>query len=313
VTEGGQQAAVVARGLEKSYGERRAVDRIDFTVPAGICFGFLGPNGAGKTTTMKMIYGLAGIGGGELRVLGLDAARDRRRIKARIGVVPQETNLDGELTVRENLVVHASYFGLPPDAVADRVEELLDFTLLRDRASESIWALSGGMKRRLLVARALVNEPHLVVLDEPTTGLDPQARLAVWRALERLRARGVTLLLTTHYMEEAARLCDRLLIMDHGRIVTEGEPGALVHEHVGREVLELKLGEGCEADALLASLDGRLDGHELTEDVLMLYADDAEEVLRVLDQERFPTDSALVRHATLEDVFLRLTGRSLDE
>ena len=313
MTEDGQQAAVVARGLEKSYGERRAVDRIDFTVPAGICFGFLGPNGAGKTTTMKMIYGLAGIGGGELRVLGLDAARDRRRIKARIGVVPQETNLDGELTVRENLVVHASYFGLPPDAVADRVEELLDFTLLRDRASESIWALSGGMKRRLLVARALVNEPHLVVLDEPTTGLDPQARLAVWRALERLRARGVTLLLTTHYMEEAARLCDRLLIMDHGRIVTEGEPGALVHEHVGREVLELKLGEGCEADALLTSLDGRLDGHELTEDVLMLYADDAEEVLRVLDHERFPTDSALVRHATLEDVFLRLTGRSLDE
>jgi lipooligosaccharide transport system ATP-binding protein len=313
VSEDGQEAAVVARGLEKSYGERRAVDEIDFDVPAGICFGFLGPNGAGKTTTMKMIYGLAGIGGGELRVLGLDAARDRRRIKARIGVVPQETNLDGELTVRENLVVHASYFGLPPDAVADRVEELLDFTLLRDRAGESIWALSGGMKRRLLVARALVNEPHLVVLDEPTTGLDPQARLAVWRALERLRARGVTLLLTTHYMEEAARLCDRLLIMDHGRIVTEGAPGALVHEHVGREVLELKLGEGCEADALLASLDGRLDGHELTEDVLMLYADDAEEVLRVLDHERFPTDSALVRHATLEDVFLRLTGRSLDE
>jgi len=260
-----------------------------------------------------MIYGLAGIGGGELRVLGLDAVRDRRRIKARIGVVPQETNLDGELTVRENLVVHASYFGLPPDAVANRVEELLDFTLLRDRAGESIWALSGGMKRRLLVARALVNEPHLVVLDEPTTGLDPQARLAVWRALERLRAGGVTLLLTTHYMEEAARLCDRLLIMDHGRIVTEGEPGALVREHVGREVLELKLGEGCDADALIGSIDGRLDGHELTEDALMLYADDAEEALRVLDHERFPTDSALVRNATLEDVFLRLTGRSLDE
>jgi lipooligosaccharide transport system ATP-binding protein len=169
------------------------------------------------------------------------------------------------------------------------------------------------MKRRLLVARALVNEPHLVVLDEPTTGLDPQARLAVWRALERLRASGVTLLLTTHYMEEAARLCDRLLIMDHGRIVAEGEPGALVREHVGREVLELKLGQGCDADALVASLDGRLDGHELTEDALMLYAEDAEEVLRVLDHERFPTDSALVRHATLEDVFLRLTGRSLDE
>ena len=304
---------MVARRLSKRYGERVALDGIDFEVPAGICFGFLGPNGAGKTTTMKMIYGLVAIEGGELRVLGLDAARERRRIKARLGVVPQETNLDGELTVRENLVVHARYFGLAPEVVAKRIEELLDFTLLRDRAEESIWALSGGMKRRLLVARALVNMPHLIVLDEPTTGLDPQARLAVWRALERLRAQGVTLLLTTHYMEEAARLCDRLLIMDHGRIVTEGEPGALVREHVGREVLELKLGDECDAEALVASLDGRLDGHEHTEDALMLYADDAEEVLGALDHEHFPTDSALVRHATLEDVFLRLTGRSLDE
>jgi lipooligosaccharide transport system ATP-binding protein len=305
--------AVLARGLEKSFGNRVAVDGIDFEVPPGICFGFLGPNGAGKTTTMKMIYGLAAIGGGELKVLGMDAARERRRIKARLGVVPQETNLDGELTVRENLVVHARYFGIDPGQAAERIQELLDFTLLRERADESIWTLSGGMKRRLLVARALVNDPELIVLDEPTTGLDPQARLAVWRALERLRARGVTLLLTTHYMEEAARLCDRLLIMDHGRIVVHGEPGALVREHVGREVLELKLGEGCDADALLASLDGRLDGHELAEDSLMLYAEDAEDVLRVLDHERFPTESALVRSATLEDVFLRLTGRSLDE
>ncbi len=304
---------MIARRLSKHYGERLAVDGIDFDVPAGICFGFLGPNGAGKTTTMKMIYGLVAIGDGELRVLGLDAARERRQIKAMLGVVPQETNLDGELTVRENLVVHARYFGLPPEVVTKRIEELLEFTLLSDRANESIWSLSGGMKRRLLVARALVNEPHLIVLDEPTTGLDPQARLAVWRALERLRAQGVTLLLTTHYMEEAARLCDRLLIMDHGRIVTEGEPGALVREHVGREVLELKLGDGCDAEALVASLDGRLDGHELTEEVLMLYADDAEEVLGALDHDRYPTDSALVRHATLEDVFLRLTGRSLDE
>ena len=302
IGERGQGPAVLARGLEKSYGDRVAVDRIDFEVRPGVCFGFLGPNGAGKTTTMKMIYGLAGIGGGELRVLGMDAVRERRRIKARLGVVPQETNLDGELTVRENLMVHARYFGLNPAAVERRIEELLDLTILRDRAAESIW-----------VARALVNNPELIVLDEPTTGLDPQARLAVWRALERLRARGVTLLLTTHYMEEAARLCDRLLIMDHGRIVAEGEPGALVRKHVGREVLELKLGEGCDADALLASLDGRLDGYELTEDALMLYADDAEDILRVLDHERFPTDSALVRGATLEDVFLRLTGRSLDE
>jgi lipooligosaccharide transport system ATP-binding protein len=305
--------AVVGRRLTKRYGGRLAVDGIDFEVPAGICFGFLGPNGAGKTTTMKMVYGLASIGDGELRVLGLDAARNRRRIKAMLGVVPQETNLDGELTVRENLVVHASYFALPPEVVTKRIDELLEFTLLSDRAEDSIWSLSGGMKRRLLVARALVNQPHLIVLDEPTTGLDPQARLAVWRALERLKAQGVTLLLTTHYMEEAARLCDRLLIMDHGRIVAEGEPAALVREHVGREVLELKLGADCDAEGLLASLDGRLDGYEHTEDALMLYADDAEEVLAALDHEAFPTDSALVRHATLEDVFLRLTGRSLDE
>ncbi len=305
--------AVVARGLRKSYGPREAVKGVDFEVPTGVCFGFLGPNGAGKSTTMKMIYGLVALGGGELRVLGLDATRERRRIKSRLGVVPQETNLDGELTVRENLIVHARYFGFGPEAVARQVDDLLEFTLLSDRADESIWSLSGGMKRRLLVARALVNGPDLVVLDEPTTGLDPQARLAVWRALERLRERGVTLLLTTHYMEEAARLCDRLLIMDHGLIVTEGEPGDLVGEHVGRQVLELRLGEGCDPAELVASLDGRLDGHELTEDVLMLYADDAEEVLQALDEDRFPTDSALVRGATLEDVFLTLTGRSLDE
>jgi lipooligosaccharide transport system ATP-binding protein len=313
MADSSEHAAVIARGLRKSYGHRVAVDSIDFEVTPGVCFGFLGPNGAGKTTTMKMIYGLAAIGEGELRVLGMDAARERRRIKARLGVVPQETNLDGELTVRENLVVHARYFGLEPADVEERIEELLDFTLLRDRAGDSIWSLSGGMKRRLLVARALVNDPDLIVLDEPTTGLDPQARLAVWRALERLRARGVTLLLTTHYMEEAARLCDRLLIMDHGRIVVEGEPASLVREHVGREVLELRLGEGCDADALLASLDGRLDDYELSEDSLMVYAEDAEEVLGALDHDRFPTESALVRRATLEDVFLRLTGRSLEE
>ena len=305
--------AVRATALHKSYGDRVAVDSIDFEVPQGICFGFLGPNGAGKTTTMKMIYGLAAIGGGDLRVLGMDGTQERRRIKARLGVVPQETNLDGELTVRENLIVHARYFGLDPVQAERRIEELLGFTMLRERADDTIWALSGGMKRRLLAARALVNDPELIVLDEPTTGLDPQARLAVWRALERLRARGVTLLLTTHYMEEAARLCDRLLIMDHARIVAEGQPAALVREHVGREVLELRVAAGCNTDALLASLDGRLDGYELTEDALMLYAEDAEDILRSLDHDRFPTDSALVRHATLEDVFLRLTGRSLEE
>ena len=242
---------VLARELAKSYGERVAVAGIDFQVPAGVCFGFLGPNGAGKTTTMKMIYGLATVGDGELRVLGMDARRERRQIKARIGVVPQETNLDGDLTVRENLIQQANYFGVSPEKAAPRADELLEFALIRDRADERIHALSGGMKRRLLIARALVNDPELIVLDEPTTGLDPQARLAVWRALERLRREGVTLLLTTHYMEEAARLCDSLLIMDEGRIVAEGDPAALIREYAGREALELDLAEECDPDALL--------------------------------------------------------------
>jgi lipooligosaccharide transport system ATP-binding protein len=305
--------AVCARGLSKSFGKRVAVDGIDFEVEPAICFGFLGPNGAGKTTTMKMIYGLAQIDGGDLRVLGMDATTERRQIKARIGVVPQETNLDGDLTVRENLTMQANYFGLDPAPAGKRADELLEFALLADRADERIHALSGGMKRRLLVSRALMNEPELVVLDEPTTGLDPQARLAVWRALDRLRRRGVTLLLTTHYMEEAERLCDRLVIMDEGKIVTEGRPADLVRGHVGREVLELRLDEGCDADRLVASLDGRIQGHDLSERTLMLYSEDAEELLAALDHDAFPTESALVRRATLEDVFLRLTGRSLRE
>ena len=304
---------VLARKLGKSYGPRVAVGGIDFQVPPGICFGFLGPNGAGKTTTMKMIYGLATVGEGELRVLGMDARTERRQIKARIGVVPQETNLDGDLTVRENLVQQASYFGIGPDRANPRADELLRFALIGDRAGERIHSLSGGMKRRLLIARALMNDPELIVLDEPTTGLDPQARLAVWRALEQLRRGGVTLLLTTHYMEEAARLCDRLLIMDEGGIVAEGDPGTLVREYAGREALELDLAEGCDAAALIRTLGERANGHELHDGALTLFAEDAEELLRSLDHDRFPTDSAMVRRATLEDVFLRLTGRSLRE
>jgi lipooligosaccharide transport system ATP-binding protein len=305
--------AVSARGLIKSYGDRVAVAGIDFEVEAGICFGFLGPNGAGKTTTMKTIYGLATVDGGELQVLGLDANRERREIKSRLGVVPQETNLDGDLTVRENLLQQARYFGIDAGKAAERAAELLDFSLLTERADERIHSLSGGMKRRLLISRALMGDPEVVVLDEPTTGLDPQARLAVWNALDRLRRRGVTLLLTTHYMEEAERLCDRLVIMDEGRIVADGKPSDLVRHHVGREVLELRLEDGCDPERLVGSLNGRIQGHDLTEHTLMLYADDAEAVLEELDQETFPTESALVRRATLEDVFLRLTGRSLRE
>jgi lipooligosaccharide transport system ATP-binding protein len=225
--------AVRGRGLVKRFGEITAVDGIDFEVPAGVCFGFLGPNGAGKTTTMKMVYGLAQVDAGELSVLGLDVRRERREVKARIGVVPQEQNLDRELTVRENLAVQALYHGLPADG---RIDELLDFTLLTPRADGKPAELSGGMKRRLLIARALVNRPELVVLDEPTTGLDPQARLAVWRLLERLRSEGVTLLVTTHYMEEAERICDRLVIMDEGRIVAEGAPQELLERYDQRNL-----------------------------------------------------------------------------
>jgi lipooligosaccharide transport system ATP-binding protein len=313
VLNGEIPAAVSAQAVSKSYGERVAVNGIDFEVEPGICFGFLGPNGAGKTTTMKMIYGLATVDGGDLTVLGLDSNRERRAIKSRIGVVPQETNLDGDLTVRENLLQQARYFGIDSHKAAERTGELLEFALLADRADERIHALSGGMKRRLLISRALVGDPELVVLDEPTTGLDPQARLAVWGALDRLRRRGVTLLLTTHYMEEAERLCDRLVIMDEGKIVADGRPSELIRHHVGREVLELSLDEGCDAERLVGSLDGRIQGHDLSERTLMLYADNAESLLEGLDHDAFPTESALVRRATLEDVFLRLTGRSLRE
>jgi lipooligosaccharide transport system ATP-binding protein len=223
--------AVRARGLTKSYNGVQAVAGIELAVRTGECFGFLGPNGAGKTTTLKMIYGLAQVGGGELEVLGHDAARERRAIKARLGVVPQEDNLDRDLNVRENLLVHAGYHCIDGVRARERAAELLEFASLTHRAESRIPELSGGMRRRLLIARALVNEPELVVLDEPTTGLDPQARLTVWQTLDELRAAGVTLLLATHYMEEAMRMCDRLVIMDFGRIVAEGPPAELVRHY----------------------------------------------------------------------------------
>ena len=223
--------AVLAAGLRKAYAGAVAVDGIDFEVRRGECFGFLGPNGAGKTTTMKMIYGLASPGEGTLQVLGLDVASNPREVKARLGVVPQENNLDFDLRVGENLLVHAGYFGIFGAPARERRDELLRFAGLAHRAGDDVRALSGGMRQRLLIARALVNRPELVVLDEPTTGLDPAARRSVWDVLSGLREQGVTLLLTTHYMEEAARLCDRLIIMDGGRIVDEGAPGQLTARH----------------------------------------------------------------------------------
>ena len=304
---------IEARGLCKRYKGLVAVDGVDFSVVEGECFGFLGPNGAGKTSTMKMIYGLATIDGGTLRVLGQDVSCSRRRVKARIGVVPQEENLDYAFSVREGLIVHADYFGLEREHAARRADELLQFVQLTRRSRDTIKSLSGGMKRRLLIARALINDPALVVLDEPTTGLDPQARHAVWAALERLKHEGVTLLLTTHYMEEAARLCDRLVIVDQGRIVAEGMPAELVARHAGREVLEFTIDDPYPVEELLASVDGRYESHDRTDSQLLFYGDDAEALLASIDHDHYPTERAIVRRASLEDVFLRLTGRSLRE
>lgn len=308
-----RRAAVEARSLVKRYGDFTAVDGIDFSVGEGECFGFLGPNGAGKTSTMKMIYGLATIDGGKLIVLDHDVAADRRAVKRRIGVVPQEDNLDRAFPVRENLLVHGHYYGLDRAELERRTDELLRFVQLLDRSGDSVMALSGGMRRRLLIARALVNSPDLVVLDEPTTGLDPQARHAVWTALQRLKLEGTTLILTTHYMEEAERICDRLVIMDHGEIITEGTPAQLIAEHAGREVLEVTLDGACPADELLASLEGRYESVDRAERQLLMYTDDAEQLLESIDHDRFPCERSVVRRATLEDVFLRLTGRSLRE
>lgn len=306
--------AVRATDLSKAYGDRVAVDGIDFTVPAASCFGFLGPNGAGKTTTMRMIYGLSTPGGGSLEVLGDDIVTNSRRVKARIGVVAQETNLDGELTLKQGLVQQASYFGISRAVATPRADELLEFALLSDRSADYPRELSGGMKRRLLIARALVADPDLIVLDEPTTGLDPQARLAVWDSLERLKQQGVTLVITTHYMDEAERLCDRLVIMDEGHIVADGSPADLVSEHVGAEVLELRPAAGCDSDALIASLDGPdVSAVEQGVGTILLFTDDAEALLERHRHAEYPLEAALARRATLEDVFIRLTGRSLRE
>jgi lipooligosaccharide transport system ATP-binding protein len=306
----GADDAVVARDLTKSYGDFRAVDGIDVTIRPRECFGFLGPNGAGKTTTMRMLACLSHRDGGELRVLGMDPDRDARALKRRLGVVAQDMNLDLELTVRENLLVYARYFDIPRAEARTRADELLHFVELDERADDRVDHLSGGMQRRLQIARALVNAPELVLLDEPTTGLDPQARHLVWERLRALREQGTTLVLTTHYMEEAARLCDRLVIMDHGRIAREGSPGDLIEEVVGHEVLELRVEPGRMGE-LLAFLGDRARGHQRAGDVLLLFADDGEELHGVAESSGIPSELNAVRRATLEDVFLALTGRSL--
>ncbi|MEZ5079177.1 MAG: ABC transporter ATP-binding protein [Thermoleophilia bacterium] len=301
--------AVVGRGLTKRYGERVAVDGVDFDIASGECFGFLGPNGAGKTTTMRMLCCLTSRDGGNLEVLGLDPDRDARPLKARIGVVSQDTTLDVELSVRENLLVFANYFGLRGEAAASITRELMDLVGLADRADSAVTQLSGGMQRRLQIARALVNSPEVVFLDEPTTGLDPQARHVVWERLRQLKRRGVTLVLTTHYMDEAERLCDRLVIMDHGRVIRAGTPASLIAETVGTEVLEVEL----DAAALerLGRMRPDLDPIDVGDGVWQFGGGDAEALHEQLRDTGIDCSLRAARRAGLEDVFLRLTGRQL--
>jgi lipooligosaccharide transport system ATP-binding protein len=305
-------ALVHARGLTKRFGNFTAVDRIDFDVYAGEAFGFLGPNGAGKTSTMRMIACASPVSDGELRVLNMSPRSQASRIKAQLGVVPQQDNLDTEITVRENLLMYARYFDIPRQVAQKRADELLDFVELTDRAGAQVESLSGGMKRRLTIARALVNEPDLILLDEPTTGLDPQARHVVWERLYQLKRRGATLLLTTHYMDEAERLCDRLVVMDKAKIVCAGSPRELIAKYSTREVLELRF-----PDEVRASLDGRLNGIgdrvEMLPDRVQIYTTDGEHALQQVHALGLPLESAVVRRSTLEDVFLRITGRALIE
>ena len=305
-----RQPAIEATQLVKRYGDNVAVDGISFQVHQGECFGLLGPNGAGKTTTIRMMTCASPITSGQLLVAGHDVAREPRRVKSRIGVVPQEENLDPDLPVRKNLEVYARYFDLPREDIERRVSEQLAFFGLETRAQDRVDTLSGGMRRRLLIARALIHQPDLLVLDEPTVGLDPQARHLVWEQLRQLRERGVTLLLTTHYMDEAAQLCDRIVIMHHGTILAEGSPRALVRERAGERVLELRL-PAADRDVLLAAAGSDHANLEAYGDVAYLFGDEA--TLLPIAHRVDDDDRALLRPANLEDVFLRLTGRDLLE
>jgi lipooligosaccharide transport system ATP-binding protein len=304
---------ISARGLTKTFGDFTAVDGIDLDVRAGEAFGFLGPNGAGKSSTMRMIGAVSPVSRGELRILGLDPATHGPKIRARLGVVPQEDNLDAELSVRQNLLTYARYFGISRSVAKQRADELLEFVQLTERANDRTDPLSGGMKRRLTIARALVNEPDVQLLDEPTTGLDPQARHVVWERLYRLKQRGVTLVLTTHYMDEAEQLCDRLVVMDKGRIVAEGSPRALIDQHCSREVVELRFGVDDDTAALASKLEDLGDRVEALPDRVLVYAHDGDAAAEEVHRRGLGVESTLVRRSSLEDVFLLLTGRTLVE
>jgi lipooligosaccharide transport system ATP-binding protein len=310
VSGAGVPAVVSAVGLTKRFGPVTAVDGIDVEVRAGEAFGFLGPNGAGKSSTMRMIGCVSPPSGGRLQVLGMDPARDGPRIRARLGVVPQRDTLDEELTLLENLVTYGRYFGLPRRELRRKAMDLLAFAQLADRAGSRVEPLSGGMKRRLTIARALINDPAVLLLDEPTTGLDPQARHALWDRLFRLKQQGVTLVLTTHYMDEAEQLCDRLVVMDGGRIVAGGSPRELIARYSSREVLELRLTDGQRA-GVEERLSGLADRVEVLPDRVLLYVADGEAAAGAAHDTGLRPVSVLVRRGTLEDVFLRLTGRSL--
>jgi lipooligosaccharide transport system ATP-binding protein len=299
-------SVVEIESLVKRYDDREVVRGIDLSVPAGRCFGVLGPNGAGKTTTLRLLLGQSPVNGGAIRVFGLPIPQAGRAVRARTGVVPQADNLDPDFTVAENLRVYGRYFNLPAAMLDTRIRELLEFVNLSDRANARIATLSGGMKRRLTIARALINDPELVVLDEPTTGLDPQVRHMIWGRLRDLRQSGKTLLLTTHYMEEAERLCDELVIMDQGRILEQGTPAALIKKHAEPEVLEVRGEEQLARRALESGGDGRF---EVIGDTYYYYTRDARAVVKRL--EDLPGLTFLHRPANLEDVFLKLTGREL--
>ena len=301
---------IQARALVKSYGELNAVDGIDFDVAPGESFGLLGPNGAGKSTTMRMIGGTSLRTSGTLTVLGMDPETHGPEVRANLGVIPQQDNLDTELRCRENLITYGRYFGLPRSYLQQRADDLLEFAQLTEKANEKVDNLSGGMKRRLTIARGLINEPRILLLDEPTTGLDPQARHILWDRLFRLKEEGVTLVVTTHFMDEAEQLCDRLVVMDHGRIVAEGSPAQLIRRYATREVLEVRFGSDRNA-AVVAQLEGVADRVEVLPDRVLLYAADGEAVLEQVTSRGLQPITSLVRRSSLEDVFLRLTGRSL--
>ncbi len=311
------EPVISAHNLVKAYRAKGkpdfvAVDGLSFEVAPGESFGLLGPNGAGKSTTMKMIGAVSTRTGGDLQILGLDPDRYGPEIRSRLGVVPQQDNLDGELNARENLYIYGRYFGLPGRVCAEKADELLAFAQLQDKAKSKVDQLSGGMKRRLTIARGLINDPRILLLDEPTTGLDPQARHVLWDRLFRLKERGTTLVLTTHYMDEAEQLCDRLVVVDEGRIMAEGTPASLIREHSSREVLEVRFGSS-RNEQVAAQLQGIGDRVEVLPDRILIYAHDGEQALERVTATGLEPMTSLVRRSSLEDVFLRLTGRSLIE